>query len=105
MYFYLFVFLKKLSYFDENNVLFFLEIRSLPVSVINNEPLPLPRVLSTTLFPQSRIDDPVFTLAMVGWSQFIVHDMSLGQGTIPFRKFLQLLFKNALNEINELNQN
>ncbi|XKL59209.1 hypothetical protein PGB90_000225 [Kerria lacca] len=61
------------------------KIRSLPVSVINNEPLPLPRVLSTTLFPQSRIDDPVFTLAMVGWSQFIVHDMSLGQGTIPFQ--------------------
>ncbi|XKL59210.1 hypothetical protein PGB90_000226 [Kerria lacca] len=58
-------------------------IHALPRSVINHEPLPLPRIISVNLFPELIVDDPLFTLVTMSWSQFVTHDLSLAMGTTP----------------------
>ncbi|KAF4527139.1 hypothetical protein B566_EDAN007227 [Ephemera danica] len=46
-----------------------------------DEGLPLPRVLSYTLFPNLEIADPMWTLAAMQWAQLITHDMSMAAGS------------------------
>ncbi|XP_070507823.1 peroxidase-like [Chironomus tepperi] len=45
---------------------------------VTNQPLPNPRKISTTVFGDISVPDPVYTIAMMQYGQFITHDLGFG---------------------------
>ncbi|XP_047998501.1 peroxidase-like isoform X2 [Leguminivora glycinivorella] len=60
-------------------------ISAWPVST-TGQPLPNPRTISLTLFPDKNLVDPVWTLNSQQWGQIITHDMSLTAGVTQTHK-------------------
>ncbi|EEB11263.1 Peroxidase precursor, putative [Pediculus humanus corporis] len=55
-------------------------VGSPPLSV-TGEPLPNPRILSISIFPNFEVEDHFLTLATMQWGQLVTHDMSFASGS------------------------
>lgn len=67
-------------------IIYFLGISQFPRAVSGNE-LPNPRSISTLLFPDKNLIDPIWNLNAQQWGQIITHDMSLTAGVAQSRKY------------------
>lgn len=68
-----------------------LGISTFPTSQSGKE-LPNARVISSFLFPEKKLVDPVWNLNAQQWGQIITHDMSLTAGVAQSRKYNVVLF-------------
>ena len=61
----------------------------------DGKPLPSPRVIRTTLFPDSNTTDPLFTHGLMAWGQIVAHDVALRSVQLGYNHqyYLHILYQ------------